>query len=78
MLFFDRQKQHLNREEICAIKIIPVSQKSRRVITEHVFNLNLVQALPMTESMTDENLLFYVGSMQRPVAQTEKKKSISL
>lgn len=41
---------------------------------EHAFNLNLVQALPMTESMTDANLLFYVGSVQRSVAQLKKKK----
>lgn len=30
-LFFDRQRQHFHGEEICAIKIIPISQKSRRV-----------------------------------------------
>lgn len=30
---------------------------------KHAFNLNLVQALPVTESMTDENLLFYAGSL---------------
>lgn len=74
----DRQKQHFSREDICAIKIIPVPQKSRKVVTEHAFNLNLVQAFPMTESMTDENLLFYVGSMQRSVAQIEKKRKAYL
>lgn len=41
---------------------------------ERAFNLNLVQALPMTESMTDENLLLFVGSIQRSVAQLKTKK----
>ena len=78
-LFFDRQKQHFHGEEICAIKIIPISQKiQKNDTTEHAFHLNLVQALPMTESMSDENLLFYVGSMQHSVAQLKKMKSTPL